>query len=427
MFRALIAGRTWRETAYLLIDLAVGVVGFTFVVTGLSLGVGLLITLIGLPVLGLTLLGCRAGAWLELRRARLLGLHLPDPPPLERTGSLFRRLSRPLVDGVGWRAAAYFVLMLPVGIVTFTVTLTIWSTALGLLTLPAWAWSLPHGGAQFGDSYYWNRPWQLALSALAGAGLTLLAPWVVRGLAVAERGLVHGLLGTSRRALEERAEVLSDQRARTVDASIEERRRLERDLHDGAQQRLVALSLELGMIEQTRSEPADREALQRLRAELSESLEELRAVSRGIYPAVLTGHGLSVALQSLVARAPCPLDLDVALGERLPEPLEVAAYYIVSESLTNIGKHSRATHATVRVAMTGDNLLVDVSDNGVGGADTENGTGLRGLADRVEALGGTLAISTPSTGGTRITARIPAHTGQAARPRALKPSPRRRV
>ena len=152
MFRAVFAARTWRETLYLLLDLVVGVVGFTFVVTGLSLGAGLLITLVGIPILGLTVLGCRGAAWLERRRARLIDLELPDPPPLDRSGSFLRRASRPLVDGVGWRAALYLLLMLPVGIVTFTVTVTVWSTALGLLALPVYAWSLPHGGPQFGDS-----------------------------------------------------------------------------------------------------------------------------------------------------------------------------------------------------------------------------------------------------------------------------------
>ena len=214
---------------------------------------------------------------------------------------------------------------------------------------------------------------------------------------------------------------LQDSRGRVLEAGRTERQRLERNLHDGAQQRLVALSLELGMIEQASPDTSpEKETLRRVRAEVSESLAELRAVSRGIYPAVLTGHGLSVALQSLAARAPCPLDLDVAVHERLPEPIEVAAYFIVSESLANIGKHSQATHATVRVARTGDSVIVDVRDNGVGGADTEDGTGLRGLADRVEALGGTLKIWSPIDGGTRITAELPvkdAEPGQRHPPR----------
>ncbi len=408
MFRALISGRTWRETAYLLVDLAVGVVGFTFVVTGLSLGIGLLITLIGLPVLGLTLLGCRSGAWLELRRARLLGLHLPDPPPLARSGSLFRRLSRPLVDGVGWRAAAYFVLMLPVGIFTFTATLTIWSTALGLLTLPAWAWSLPHGGAQFGDSYYWNRPWQLALSALAGAGLTLLAPWMVRGLAVVDRGLVRGLLGTSRRALEERAEVLSDQRARTVDASIEERRRLERDLHDGAQQRLVSLGMDLGIaLEKLDADPETAKALLReAHGDAQLALRELRDLARGIHPAVLTDRGLDAAVSGLAARSPVPVRVRGTLAERPPASVEATAYFIASEALANVAKHAGANSAEVALELADGRLRVEIADDGRGGADP-HGTGLQGLADRAAALDGSFTVVSPVGGGTRIITELP--------------------
>jgi signal transduction histidine kinase len=408
VFKALIAGRTWRETAYLLVDLVVGVVGFTFVVTGLSLGVGLLITLVGLPVLGLTLLGCRGGAWLELRRARMLGLHLPDPPPLDHTGSLFRRLSRPLVDGVGWRAGAYFALMLPVGIVTFTVTLTIWSTALGLLTLPAWAWSLPHGGAQFGDSYYWNRPWQLALSALAGAALTLLAPWVVRVLAVADRGLVRGLLGTSRRALEERAEVLSDQRSRTVDASIEERRRLERDLHDGAQQRLVSLGMDLGIaLEKLDADPEAAKALLRdAHGDAQLALRELRDLARGIHPAVLTDRGLDAAVSGLAARSPIPVRVRGSLAERPPASVEATAYFIASEALANVAKHAGANSAEVALELADGRLRVEIADDGRGGADP-HGTGLQGLADRAAALDGSFTVVSPVGGGTRIITELP--------------------
>ncbi len=234
-----------------------------------------------------------------------------------------------------------------------------------------------------------------------------------------ERELLDSVVAAASIALENgrlqsqlRAQLLElqESRGRVLEAGRVERQRLERNLHDGAQQRLVALSLELGMMERAWSAPDGKGQIRRVRAEVAESLEELRAVSRGIYPAVLTGHGLSVALQSLATRAPCPLHLDVELSERLPEPVEVAAYYVVSESLANIGKRARATRATVRVAKDGDIVVVDVLDDGVGGADTESGSGLRGLADRVEALGGTLAIWTPANGGTRVTARIPAGT-----------------
>jgi signal transduction histidine kinase len=408
MFRAVFSARTWRETAYLLLDLAVGVAGFTFVVTGLSLGLGLLITLIGFPVLVLTLLGCRGGAWLERRRARLIAVDLPDPPPLDRSGSFVRRASRPLVDGVGWRAAVYFVLMLAVGVVAFTVTVAVWTTALGMLTLPIWAWSLPHGGPELGPGYWWNQPWQLVLSTLAGAVLTLLAPWVVRGLAAADRGLVRGLLGTSRRALEERAEVLSETRSRTVDASIDDRRRLERDLHDGAQQRLVALGMDLGIaLEKLDSDPdAARELLREAHGDARLALRELRDLARGIHPAVLTDRGLDAAVSGLAARSPVPVRVRGSLARRPPASVEATAYFIASEALANVAKHAQASSAEVSLELADDRLRVEIVDDGRGGADPQ-GAGLRGLADRAAALDGSFSVVSPDGGGTRIVTELP--------------------
>ena len=408
MLRAVVAARTWRETAYLLLDLVVGVAGFTFVVTGLSLGVGLLITLIGVPILVLTLLGCRGAAWLERRRARLLDLDLPDPRPLDGTGSFLRRASRPLVDGVAWRSAAYLVLMLPVGIVTFTVAVTVWTTALGLLTLPIYAWSLPHGGPQFGDTYYWSKPWQLAVASLAGAILTLLAPWIVRLLAVCDRALVRGLLGTSRRELEQRAQVLSETRSRTVDASIDERRRLERDLHDGAQQRLVALGMDLGIaLEKLDSDPDAAKALLRdAHGDAQQALRELRDLARGIHPAVLTDRGLDAAVSGLAARSPVPVRVRGSLARRPPASVEATAYFITSEALANVAKHADATSAEVSLEIEDDRLRVEIVDDGRGGADP-GGAGLRGLADRAAALDGSFTVESPAGGGTRIVTELP--------------------
>jgi len=187
-----------------------------------------------------------------------------------------------------------------------------------------------------------------------------------------------------------------------------ERQRLERNLHDGAQQRLIALSLELSLLEQRLTiDPEAQARLDLARQEIALSLEELRDVARGIHPAVLSGHGLEVALESIVAQAPLPVRLRIELDGRLQEPLEVAAYYVVSESLANIGKHAQATAATVEVGRKRKQIVVEVVDNGIGGADTESGTGLRGLADRVESLGGRLLIWTPTGGGTRVRAEIP--------------------
>jgi signal transduction histidine kinase len=209
--------------------------------------------------------------------------------------------------------------------------------------------------------------------------------------------------------LRARLEELRGSRARIVDAGQTERKRLERDLHDGAQQRLIALSLELGFLEEgLQGDPEACRRLDQARREIATSLEELRDVARGLHPAVVSGHGLAVALEQLAAGGPVPVRLTVELGEgRLPERLEVAAFYLVSESLANIGKHSRASSASIDVSRLGGLVVVEVADDGIGGADTERGSGLRGLADRVEALEGRLRVWSPTGGGTRLRAEIP--------------------
>jgi signal transduction histidine kinase len=208
--------------------------------------------------------------------------------------------------------------------------------------------------------------------------------------------------------LKARLEELEGSRVRVIEAGQEERKRLERNLHDGAQQRLIALSLELGLLgNRMGDDPAARARIERARAEIATSLEELRNVARGLHPAVLSGHGLAVALESLAATSAVPVELKVTFEGRVDEPLEVAAYYVVSESLTNVAKHACAGSASVEVVRLDGKLVIEVIDDGVGGADTERGTGLRGLADRVEALGGRLRIWTPRGGGTRVRAELP--------------------
>lgn len=223
--------------------------------------------------------------------------------------------------------------------------------------------------------------------------------------AAAGMALENGRLHAELRA---RLEELRGSRARIVDAGQTERKRLERNLHDGAQQRLIALSLELGLWEERLQ--GDHEAKMRLdqaRREIATSLEELRDVARGLHPAVVSGHGLEVALEQLAARGPVPVRLTVEVATRLPERLEVAAFYLVSESLANIGKHANATSATVDVSRSDGRVVIEVADDGIGGADTELGSGLRGLADRVEALEGRLRIWSPKGRGTRLRAEIP--------------------
>jgi signal transduction histidine kinase len=203
-------------------------------------------------------------------------------------------------------------------------------------------------------------------------------------------------------------EELRGSRARMLEAGQQERRRLERDLHDGAQQRLVALSLNLGVLQHRLDADAEAKALlAAARSEIAVSLAELRDLAQGLHPAVVSNHGLAVAVESLAARAPVPVRLAVDLDGRVAEQVEVAAYYVVCESLANIGKHARATSASVTVSRRNGEVVVEVTDDGIGGADTERGTGLRGLADRVEALGGRLRVWTPHGGGTRVLAELP--------------------
>jgi signal transduction histidine kinase len=208
--------------------------------------------------------------------------------------------------------------------------------------------------------------------------------------------------------LRARVEELRGSRARIVEAGHRERQRLERNLHDGAQHRLVALSLQLGLLEEELDGDGSATAqLERARNEIDTSLEELREIAQGIHPAVVSGHGLAVALEQLAAHAPVPVRLSVEIEGRLPEALEVAAYYLVSETLTNVGKYARASQATVEVIRSNGCIRVEVIDDGIGGADTDGGSGLRGLADRVEALGGSLRVWSPDGGGTRVRAEIP--------------------
>jgi signal transduction histidine kinase len=208
--------------------------------------------------------------------------------------------------------------------------------------------------------------------------------------------------------LRARLQELRGSRARILQAEQNERRRLERDLHDGAQQRLVALSMELGELEERLDGSTElRKRIEEARQEVTASLAELRNLAHGIHPAAVSDHGLAVALESLATRATIPVQVIGAPSERLPEHVEMAAFFIVSEALTNVAKHARASSAVVEFDRTVVLLIVEVRDDGVGGASADAGTGLRGLADRVEALGGRLMVWSPVGRGTRVRAEIP--------------------
>ena len=238
-------------------------------------------------------------------------------------------------------------------------------------------------------------------------------PELVRGVAAAAAlALENARLDAELRA---KVEELRASRARMLEATLDERRRLERDLHDGAQQRLVSLALGLRVADaRLADDPASaREILQSVGGELEAALAELRELARGIHPAVLSTRGLDAALETVANRAPLPVELEVSVGERLPEPVELAAYFVVTEALTNVAKYAGASHAGVRAIRRDGRLLVEVADDGVGGADPTRGSGLRGLADRVAALDGTLELRSDTGGGTVVRAEIPVGNGAA--------------
>jgi signal transduction histidine kinase len=232
-------------------------------------------------------------------------------------------------------------------------------------------------------------------------------PKLVEGVAAAARlALVNARLHAEVRA---QLEMVQESRARIVTAADEERRRIERDLHDGAQQRLVALALELRGAQRRLGEGSDPEMdrlLESTADELQVALQELRELAQGIHPGILTQGGLSPALESLAARVPIPVSV-AATQDRLPPDVEATAYFVACEALTNVVKHAHATQAAIRALRNDGWLVVEVEDNGVGGASTQDGTGLRGLADRVEAHGGHFRIESAPGSGTRILGEIP--------------------
>jgi len=396
------------DTVYLLLALPIGIATFTVVVTGWSVSLGLAITLIGLPLAMATIYVSRWMACIEQRRAALV---LGEPIPgvyKSPSGVFLNRLKALFSDPSTWKDLAWHLLLLPVGIAGFTIAVTAWSAALGLLSMPAWWWALPESDpTELGlfqvDS--WGYAW---LCVAIGLLLLPLAAALVRGTAAASGALSRIVLGPSRRQLEERVEVLAQTRAGAVDAAAAELQRIERDLHDGAQARLVALALDLGMAEERfeRDPEGARELVEKARGEAKLAMGELRDLARGIRPALLSERGLAEAIGALAARTSLPTNVDVDLDGRLPPPVELAAYFTVAEALTNAVKHARARSAKVRLWRENGRLRIEVRDDGLGGADP-NGHGLDGLNKRLAALDGTLAIASPKGGPTVLYAEVP--------------------
>lgn len=418
------ARRLARESLHHVLSLPMGIVTFTFVVTAWSTALGTLVVIIGFPLLVLTVAATRGLCWIERARAALLGegripgayrVRLPRrPAELGGVAGTWELIKSMAVDGQTWRDLLYSLLLLPIGIATFTVTVTGWATGLALATAPAWFW-IPDEPKQWVDlGLFKLHDWRTALAASAiGLIALVLTALLVRGMAVVTGAVTRGLLGCERRDLEQRVERLTETRAGAVDAAHAELGRIERDLHDGAQARLVAVTMDLGRAEQRLADSGSDEAsdavrlVREARAEAQQALAELRDLARGMRPAMLAERGLGPAVTSLAARAGgVPATVEIGeLGE-LPDQVETAAYFAVAEALANIAKHAEASSAQVVLERAADTLLVEVRDDGAGDADPR-GTGIDGLRKRVEALDGTLSLNSPRGGPTTLRAELP--------------------
>jgi signal transduction histidine kinase len=407
----LTSARTWLRLINQLVDLLFGWAAITAVFVLIAVGVALLpLGLVGLPVLGL---GLRAADWYAAcERARFRFFQEADIrpwPAAERAGYRWLLIPRrrTIRDRATWRELGYVLARGPVTLGVVAFSYLPWSLGLTLAALPFYNVDLPGGGARIGGFLVHNSGTTYA-SAL-GLVLLVAAPQVTKGMAALDAGFARALLGPPA-DLAARVAELEETRDRVVDAAEAERRRIERDLHDGAQQRLVALAMELGRAKAKFSDDVDAaaELVDRAHTEAKAALTELRDLVRGVHPPVLTDRGLDAALSGLAARCPVPVDVKVEVPVRPRPAVEAVAYFLVAEALTNVAKHSRATAARVVVEGFGypGTLNVMVSDDGIGGADP-HGAGLSGLADRVAGVDGRLTVESPSGGPTIIAAVLP--------------------
>ncbi|MGV9341068.1 sensor histidine kinase [Streptomyces sp. NPDC003688] len=415
--RAPFEARAWREFGYVLLSLPIAIAMFVWAVTAMSLGAGLLVTFVGIPVLALGLAGCRGFGALERARARgLLRVDVAEPEPLTVRGpGALAWIGAVLKSGSSWRNLLFALLRFPWAVFSFAVGVSFWTYGWALLSYPLWFWVFPmyvgQGGIQlYGDNHhsvYLDNPFEITVTSLLGLVFTLLTPWILRGLTTVDALLVRGLLGPSR--LSRRVERLESGRGTAVDTAAADLRRIERDLHDGAQARLVNLAMDLGLAkEKLREDPEEAARMvDEAHGEVKTALRELRDLARGIHPAVLTDRGLDPALSSVAARCTVPVTVTTDLPGRPGAAIEGIAYYTASELLQNISKHSRAHHATVDLWRTDDRLMLLVTDDGVGGADPAKRSGLAGLSARLGAVDGLLVVDSPPGGPTRITAELP--------------------
>ncbi|WP_242911080.1 sensor histidine kinase [Actinomadura terrae] len=403
--RSPIRAATWLATAQVAAGGAVGLAGLAAVAMPIAVGIELARSVVA-PVLALVVILAVVRGCVVLQRSRVTVFTGVDPAG-SRPGPSWWRW--PFTAGA-WRQVGYHFVAGPVAIGMATLVGAAWSGGLLLASAPVHAWTLPPDGP-----LGWNprAPLAVAATTVTGLLLLLLAPALATALARADLAVARAFLGPTRRqeraALDRRVSGLAASRAAAVEAADAERRRIERDLHDGAQQRLVSLAMNLGIARamlKDLPEPA-REIIAGSHEEAKLALTELRGFIRDLHPAVLDELGLDAALSGLAGRTPVPVDVRVDLPERLAPALESVAYFVVSEALTNVVKHSGASRAEVNLAQKDGRVVLTVADDGHGGADTARGSGLAGLSRRVASVDGTLSLSSPTGGPTRLTVELP--------------------
>lgn len=400
--------RSWKivnDVVFTLMTFAIGLAWFIFFLVMVTVGASLLIIWVGVPILAALVAMTIWSAQMERDRLRIfLGLQIASPYRyFPDTGAPWKRAWALLRNPQLWRDLAYLLLLFPIGmlgifLVSFPVSLVlapIWFTLFGTGTVQGWQIN------SFGEAL---------VAFIFGAIVAVPFAFLINLLTIGNGRLGQRLLATStEEVLIERVEELTESRSAVMRAMHLERRRIERDLHDGAQQRLVALAMDLGLArEKIESDPAAARALiESSHEESKRVLADLRDLVRGIHPAVLTDRGLDAAISAIAGRSPVPVEVDIELDSRQAEEVEGTAYFVVVEALTNIAKHSNASKARVHIRRRGSWLELEISDNGRGGANLGQGSGLRGLQDRILALDGRFSLSSPPGRGTSIRVEIP--------------------
>ncbi|MFC6023780.1 sensor histidine kinase [Plantactinospora solaniradicis] len=408
MLRAAVSRHAGVQILYVVVGAPLAVIGFVGVLALLAVGGLLSVTLVGVPVVAIGLVWARGVCSTRRWLARvLLDVRIDALPPAPGHG-IVGWVVATVRDGANWRAAVMAVAHFPFAVMAFAVSAVCWGYGVLLTTYPVWWWSAPVQITSGVSADTWPR----ALG-VAGVGVSLLmaAPWVVRSVVNVDLWFLRTLVASG--ATARRLRELEHTRAQAVDEAATMLRRIERDLHDGAQARLVAVAIRLGMVKDSLAQaegPTDlapvRTLVDRAHHDAKATLAELRDLVRGIHPPILDS-GLEAALASLTAGSTVPTRVHVDIVERPSPAVETLMYFCTAELLTNVAKHSQARQATVHLTRHDNRLQLRVSDNGVGGATPHTGTGLAGLAERLRPIDGRLQIRSPLGGPTVVSVEVP--------------------